>query len=435
MEHEARATKYAQGIARMIQVDTVRRPGKDREKFDELHAVMAELFPAVFSHCRKWEFESSLLFCWPGKTHNKSLVLMSHQDVVEAPGTWKYPPFSGTIAEGKLWGRGALDVKGNLFSIFQAVEELIEAGVTPEWDVYIATSHEEETGGNTYIADFLKENGIIPDMLVDEGSSIQPCPVAGFSGHAAMVSVAEKGYIDIKCIARGPGGHASEPGKNTPLPRLGAFMCEVEQSDLFPVHLSAASAEMYRRMADLADDAETGERLRAIAEERPGWQSLLGDKEAERLQTTVAFTMAGGSNATNVIPQEAYVTCNVRLAPGETVAGTLATLQAVADKHQIELEAFRSNEPSPVTDPNGEAFARVEKAIKTAWPGTEVLPYLLTGGTDTKHFVSLCPNCLRFTAYKISAQQQSRCHAIDENIDLDTIPNGVDFFKALIQEL
>lgn len=434
MEHEARAQKYAQGIARMIQVDTVRRPGKDQENFERLHAVMAELFPAVFAQCRKWEFEGSLLFCWPGKTR-KSLVLMSHQDVVEAPGNWKYPPFSGTIAEGKLWGRGALDVKGNLFSIFQAVEELIEAGVTPEWDVYIATSHEEETGGNTYIVDFLRENGIVPDMLVDEGSSVQPCPVPGFSGHAAMVSVAEKGYIDVKCIARGPGGHASEPGKNTPLPRLGAFMCEVEQSNLFPVHLSTASVEMYRRMADLAEDAAAAERLRTIAEERPGWQDLLGDKEAERLQTTVAFTMAGGSNAANVIPQEAYVTCNVRIAPGETVEGTLATLRAVADKHQIELQAQRANEPSPVTDPSSEAFARVEKAIKAAWPGTQVLPYLLTGGTDTKHFVSLCPNCLRFTAYKISAQQQSRCHAIDENIDLDTIPNGVDFFKGLIQEL
>ena len=434
MEHEARVQQYAQGIARMIQVDTVRRPGKDQENFERLHAVMAELFPAVFAQCRKWEFEGSLLFCWPGKTR-KSLVLMSHQDVVEAPGNWKYPPFSGTIAEGKLWGRGALDVKGNLFSIFQAVEELIEAGVTPEWDVYIATSHEEETGGNTYIVDFLRENGIVPDMLVDEGSSVQPCPVPGFSGHAAMVSVAEKGYIDVKCIARGPGGHASEPGKNTPLPRLGAFMCEVEQSNLFPVHLSTASVEMYRRMADLAEDAAAAERLRTIAEERPGWQDLLGDKEAERLQTTVAFTMAGGSNAANVIPQEAYVTCNVRIAPGETVESTLETLRTVANKYQIELQVQRSNEPSPVTDPSSEAFARVEKAIKAAWPGTQVLPYLLTGGTDTKHFVSLCPNCLRFTAYKISAQQQSRCHAIDENIDLDTIPNGVDFFKGLIQEL
>jgi len=360
---------------------------------------------------------------------------MSHQDVVEAPGAWKYPPFSGTIAEGKLWGRGALDVKGNLFDILQAVEELMEAGYTPAWDVYIAASHEEETGGNTLIADFLREQGIVPEMLVDEGSSVQPCPAPGFDGDAALVAVAEKGYIDVKCTARCAGGHASEPGKGTPLPRLGAFMCEVENSDLFPVHLSRASAEMYRRMAAIVPDEKDRASLAAIAGEAPGWQECLGEKQKERLRTTVAFTMAGGSSAPNIIPQEAYVVCNIRIAPGETVDGTVQTLKAVADRHQVELEVLRSNEPSPVTDPKGEAFARVERAIQAAWPGVAVLPYLLTGGTDTKHFVGLCPNCLRFTAYRISAEQQARCHAIDENIDLDTIPNGVDFFKNLIQGL
>ena len=182
---------------------------------------------------------------------------------------------------------------------------------------------------------------------------------------------------------------------------------------------------------------DEGERayLTAIAEEHPGWQESLGERQKEMLGTTIAFTMAGGSQAANVIPQEAYVICNIRVAPGETVAGAVAALQAVADRHQVELEVLRSNEPSPVTDPRGEAFVRVERAIQAAWPGTEVLPFLLSGGTDTKHFVSLCPNCLRFTAYRISADQQVRCHAIDENIDLDTIPNGVDFFKNLIQGL
>lgn len=434
MEHQERAMRYAQGIARMIQVDTVRRPGADREAFDRLHAVMAELFPHVFAGCHRWEFESSLLFQWPGKT-GRALVLMSHQDVVDAPGAWRYPPFSGTIAGGKLWGRGALDVKGNLYAIFQAVEELMEEGFVSAWDVYIASSHEEETGGNTLIADFLREQGIIPELLVDEGSAVQPCPVPGFEGHAAMVSVAEKGYMDLKCIARGPGGHASSPGRGTPLPRLGAFMCEVERSGLFPLRLNRASAEMYRRMADAAGSGKERDYLAGIAEQRPGWQETLSEKQREMLSTTAAFTMAGGSGASNVIPQEAYVVCNIRIAPGETAAGTAAALRAVADRYQVELEVLRATEPSPITDPGGEAFARVERAIWAVWPEAPVLPFLLSGGTDTKHFVDLCPNCLRFTACKVSAEQQARCHAIDENIDVDAIPDGVDFFKHLIQEL
>lgn len=434
MDKQERAMGYAQGISRMIQVNTVRCPGRDRENFDRLHAVMEELFPRTFRTCTRWDFESSLLLRWQGRSR-RALVLMSHQDVVEAPGNWTYPPFSGTIAGGRLWGRGTLDVKGNLFSILQAIEELMAEGFVPPWDVYVASSHEEETGGNTLIVDFLRQQGVIPELLVDEGSSVQPCPEPSVGGHAAMVAVAEKGYADIRCVARGPGGHASIPGKWTPLPRLGAFMCEVESAGLFPLRIDQASAEMYRRMAALTPEGSERERLAGIASQQPGWQQLLGDRQRAMLGTTVAFTMAGGSQAANVIPQEAYVTCNIRIAPGETVDGTVKTLRTVADRHQIELEVLRSNEPSPVTDPAGAAFARVEQAIQNVWPGVGVLPFLLSGGTDTKHFVDLCPNCLRFTAYRISAEQQGLCHAVDENVDLDTIPDGVDFFKCLIQEL
>jgi len=283
-------------------------------------------------------------------------------------------------------------------------------GFVPPWDVYVASSHEEETGGNTLIVDFLRQQGVIPELLVDEGSSVQPCPEPSVGGHAAMVAVAEKGYADIRCVARGPGGHASIPGKWTPLPRLGAFMCEVESAGLFPLRIDQASAEMYRRMAALTPNESERERLAGIASQQPGWQQLLGDRQRAMLGTTVAFTMAGGSQAANVIPQE-------------------------ADRHQIELEVLRSNEPSPVTDPAGAAFARVEQAIQKVWSGVGVLPFLLSGGTDTKHFVDLCPNFLRFTAYRISAEQQGLCHAVDENVDLDTIPDGVDFFKCLIREL
>ena len=78
MENQDRAMRYARQIARMIQVDTVRRPGADKENFDRLHAVMAELFPRVFEGCRRWEFESSLLFCWPGKTRRALAVSYTH---------------------------------------------------------------------------------------------------------------------------------------------------------------------------------------------------------------------------------------------------------------------------------------------------------------------------------------------------------------------
>lgn len=434
MTCSGRALKYAESVSKMIQVETVRDPGNDEAKFKRFREVLQELFPLVHQVCDLWNIDNSLLFRWKGKSR-KAVVLMSHQDVVEAPGQWKYPPFSGTIAEGKLWGRGAYDIKGNLHSILCAMEELMQDGFVPAWDVYLASSHEEEPGGNDLIVNFLRKMGVKPEFIVDEGAAVQPCPISSVRQQFISVAVAEKGYLDIKCIAKGRGGHSSAPSKESPLARLAAFICDIESQELFPVKMDKASAEMYRRVAAKVDDFEQRELLRSIAEERPGWQKQLSNKEYAKLHTTVAFTMASGSQAANVIPQEAYVVCNVRVSPGETIDHVLHVLGCVAAQHQVKLEVLYSNEASPITDPGGEPFRRVEQAAKSVWPQYEVLPILLSGCTDTKHFIDLCPDCLRFTALNVSAEQMAAVHGIDENVDIETLAEGVDFFKALIKEL
>lgn len=435
MNTDTRSMDYAQGVARMLQINTIRRPGEDKADFDRLHEVMRELFPHVFSTCQVWELESSLLIRWNGLSR-RALVLMSHQDVVPVGGAWRFPPFSGTISEGKLWGRGAMDVKGNLYCIFKAMDELIAEGYTPAWDVYIASSHEEEVGGNSLISDFMRDElNLRPDMLVDEGSSVQLFTADGLSKTFAMVSVAEKGYLDVKCVARSRGGHSSTPDPWTPLPRLGALMCDIEKNPLFPVQMNPASAEMYRRLAALTEDAALREKFLAVAEQEPGWQERLTRAEYNLMATTCVFTMASGSSAANVIPQEASVTCNIRLAPGNSVSDAMEALGKRAEQYGVELVQLRGEEPSPITNPCGSAFARVEASIHQAWPGEPVLPFLLQGGTDTKRFVSLCPNCFRFTALKLTPEQQAACHGIDENIDICQLSHSVDFFRGVITGL
>ena len=240
---EKRINEYAQKLSRMVQAETISDRGReDVEKFRGFHKLMRELFPRVFAACEEVEIDGNLLLKWKGKTDKQPILLMSHMDVVEAPGEWKHPPFSGDIADGKVWGRGAADTKCSLMAFFQAVEELIADGYTPDCDVYLASSCTEEIGGNgaPKLAGWLKEHNVQLFMLCDEGGSIIQDPLGGVKGHYAAVGIFEKGYGDVKFIARSKGGHASAPGRNTPIPRLAKFIAAVERKSPFRVRFSPA---------------------------------------------------------------------------------------------------------------------------------------------------------------------------------------------------
>ena len=129
-----RAKSYGEKLSRMIQSETVSsRFDSDRTKFYEFHKTLEELFPLVHKNLTKNVFDGSLLFKWQGKSDKNPIMLMSHQDVVEATGTWEHEPFSGDIdEEGNVWGRGTVDTKGPLCCIFIALEELIAEGYVPE---------------------------------------------------------------------------------------------------------------------------------------------------------------------------------------------------------------------------------------------------------------------------------------------------------------
>lgn len=144
----AREREYAEKLSRMVAYETVSHPDDpELEKFRGFHKLLAELYPTVHEKLEKTEIDGNLLFFWEGKNHDRPLVLMSHQDVVPAEGTWEHAPFSGDIADGKVWGRGASDTKCSVMGFFQACEELLREGYVPEQDVYLSSSCTEEFAG------------------------------------------------------------------------------------------------------------------------------------------------------------------------------------------------------------------------------------------------------------------------------------------------
>lgn len=440
LDESPRAEEYGRRLAKMVQKETVSsRYDADRTKFLEFHTILEELFPNVHTACEKHVFNGSLLFKWSGKGEGEPILLMSHHDVVEANGTWEHAPFSGDIDEkGRVWGRGTVDTKASLFCIFTAVEELVKEGFQPDCDVYIASSCTEEWSGEgaPLTAQYLKENGVHLALLLDEGGMIIEEPVAGVKGLYGMVGVVEKGYGDVKFIAQGKGGHASAPGKNTPLVRLGKFMVDVEKKNPFTVQFTDTVEEMFRRMAPNMDFsmkvifANLGIFKPLLKKLLPSISTAAG----AMIRTTLAFTTAKGAEGLNVLPQEAYVTGNMRFIQHQDDKESIELISSIAKKYDIETEVIYKESPCPVIDYKSDAFKLIEEVAAEVYPGVGICPYTMTGGTDAKFYKDVCDNCLRFAPLYIDGQQYASIHGLNENIYQGALTGGVDFYKRVIEK-
>jgi len=438
-EDAPRMAHYAEKLSRMVQAETISdRADPQIEKFRAFHGLLKELFPLVFETCEEIELDGNLMLKWKGKTDQQPILLLSHMDVVEATGQWKYPPFSGQIAEGYVWGRGSADTKCSLMAFLQAAQEMMEKGYQPTCDVYLASGCTEEIGGSgaPKMAKWLKDHGVRLFMLCDEGGSIVQNPVVGVKGHYAAVGIFEKGYGDVKFIARSKGGHASAPGKNTPIPRLAKFIAAVERKTPFKVAFSPAVNAMFTRLAPYADPFALRMVMHNLWLFRPIMAKVMpaiSAQAAAMLQTTIAFTMQSGSQGYNVLPQEASVCANLRFIPHQGTEESLAVLKRLVEKYGLEMETIYKGTPSSSLDLNGKAFEITQQAIGEVFPGIGVLPYVVTGGTDARFFDDVCDSCVRFSPVNYGPEQLAAMHGLNENIEISCLPGAVDYYKTIIR--
>ena len=435
------ARQYALKLQKMIEVETVSQRDKpDPDKFRKLHKVMEGLFPNVFKICEKDDLDGNLLVHWKGKNPDlQPIILTSHLDVVPADGDWSYPPFEGRIVNDKIYGRGAFDVKCGVFSFYQAVEELIKDGYVPECDVYLGSTCTEEIGGDgaSKIGDWFVEREIRPFMLCDEGGTITDDPFVGVKGSFAAVGNFEKGYGDIQIIARGNGGHSSTPPKNTPIARLAKFEAEIEKKSPFKVEFTPAVDKLLETMAEYCSNFWIKMILHNLWLFRPLLKKVMpaiSPQGAAMLQTTMCFTMQKGSDGYNVIPQEASVFANLRFIPFEDKDASLEVLRKIADKYDLEIKWIHGNNPSSSLDLNGPQYQMAKDVINKVFPGVEVIPYVVTGGTDSRFYDGKVDACVRFEPVKVSKDQLARMHAIDENLDINTLPLAVEYYKEIIRK-
>jgi len=347
-EEDERALKYADILSKMIQYDTTSYDGvQDLERFEGFHKVLEGLFPNVFSKLEKTDIDGNLLFYWKGKSSEKPLVLMSHQDVVPAEGEWIHAPFSGDIADGKVWGRGASDTKCSVMGFFEAVEELLIEGYEPPMDVYLSSSCTEEWAGDgcPKLVNELKRRNVKPYLVCDEGGGIITNPVGGINGNFAMVGVFEKGKADILLTAKSNGGHASAPKANSPIARLAAFVNDIENDNPFKRKMLPPVQSMFERLAPYANFPLKFVFLNmwlfkpVLLKVMPAISAQAG----AMLQTTMAFTMQSGSDAYNVMPQEATLGANMRFIPHQGMEESLEIVKGLAAKHDLEIKVMHAS--------------------------------------------------------------------------------------------
>lgn len=421
------------------------RSNLDREAFLGLHAWLQETYPALHGALsRETVNDLSLLFTWEGTDPDLDPgVLMGHMDVVPViPGTeddWRQPPFGGVLADGQVWGRGALDDKVTVVSILEAVERLVREGYRPRRTFYLAFGHDEEVGGPDgagAIAALLAERGAEPFAFVlDEGGAIVDGMIPGIEAPVAIIGIAEKGYVNLELLVQGEGGHSSTPPEHTNIGILAAAIGRLEQRQ-FPARFDGAAAAMFEYLAP-----EMGLLPRLVFANlwltRPIVARMFRGEPttASMVRTTTAVTMIDGGVKANVLPITARAVANFRILPGETRETVLARAVRVIDDERVQVRPIDAgSEPSPVSDPQSGAFHLLGRTAR-AVAGTEVLvaPYLVMGGTDAKYYSRRSPNVFRFLPVRIQGDALRLVHGTNERVGVESLGGAVTFMSHLVR--
>ncbi|MCL2867388.1 MAG: M20/M25/M40 family metallo-hydrolase [Clostridia bacterium] len=426
---------HAEGLRALIACRTL---GTADEPFLQIENALRGLFPRVFQTMERIDTAKNLLLRWKGSDPAKPvLLLLAHLDVVPAEGAWTVPPFEGVIRDGCLYGRGAADTKNTLYAMYRACEDLITAGFTPPCDVYLSSSHNEETFGDGAVnaLEYFKSNRIPIALTLDEGGAVVDKIMPGVRGPVALLGVLEKGYGTIQFIARGKGGHASTPPPRSPIARLSAFIYYMETCPPFIKKIPDAVIHMLRALAPRTRLPIrllfSHPRLFAPILKRLLWRN--GPKSAAMLQTTCAFTMQEGSRAANVLPETASVTANMRFMPHQPMEESIKLVTRIAQKFDLETKVLYANDASPQTSCDGDGFDYVRSVVQRVFPQAAVAPYIMVGGTDSRHFSHSCPHVIRFSPAALSAEQLAAIHGLDEHVSINALGDTVLFYRELIK--
>ena len=412
-------------LRELIRVDTTNPPGNETRAAELLRDYLASHGVACELYARVPE-RANLVARLPGRADGPRLLFLSHTDVVLADASeWQTDPFGGELKNGEGWGRGALDMKGQVAAEAVAVASLARDGFEPSGDLVFAATADEEVGAG-FGAQWLCEThpeAVRADYCINEGSGDR-VELGGRTYYAC--STAEKMSAPFRLRVHGRSGHASMPGiadnalvKAAPLiEKLGAYRAERR---LIP-EVEALHRTLTGRPPSSADDAL--EHARSIS-------PMLGDLLEPLVSMTLSPTMATASRKRNVIPAVCDVTVDCRLLPGQTPDEAQAIVRGILGVGHYELEVLEAHggTRSPLESPLWEA---VESFVDHAEPGARPIPVCVAGFTDSHWFRQAFGTVAYgfFPSRTMDVEVAARLvHSADERVPVDDLELGVDWLR------
>jgi acetylornithine deacetylase/succinyl-diaminopimelate desuccinylase-like protein len=428
----------AHHLQQLLRIDTTNPPGNELAAAEYLAGVMrAEGYEPLILEAEPQR--GNVIARHTGNGNAAPLLLYAHTDVVPAEADkWTHPPFSGAIADGYVWGRGALDMKSMVVMELMVMLLLKRNGDTLHRDVIFAATADEEDDSDVGAGWLVKHH---PQLVRAEYGISES---GGYTLHLKQrhyypIMTAEKGVCWFKIRTRGQPGHGSIRHSHNAVLALAQAVDRVAVKPL-PLHVTHTSREFIQRMAATLDPM-TRVKLRALlnplanrfVESRLPPGELAAGIHA-MLHNTVSPSGLKAGNKVNVLPSEAEATLDGRLLPGFDCESFLAEIRPLLGTDvEIDVQQYAPPLESPIDTP---LFRAMETRIRQHDPDGIVIPYMLSGATDAKFFSQLGVQCCGFTPMKLEPDEpfEQLIHAHDERISLNALAFGAQVLYETVRD-
>jgi acetylornithine deacetylase/succinyl-diaminopimelate desuccinylase-like protein len=420
-------------LSRYIQINTTNPPGDEidaarmlKEKF------LTDGIPATTWEPQKGRGIVAARLRGIGK-HTKSIILLSHMDVVPANAKeWQVPPFAGAVKDGKIWGRGAIDDKGPGVIELMAMLAIKRAGILLDRDVLFVATGDEEEGGKSGAGWFVDhESTVFSDAgyLLNEGGGIRA--LSDNKGKAYVVSVAEKTPLWLRLTATGPAGHASEPPPETAVTRLVRALNKLSDYNT-PIHVIGPVQDYYHTMAELNHGPPQQIDLVTALKDPAYLKTFLDDPvQNASVRDTITPTVLSASQKTNVISETAYAEIDCRLLPGSDPNAVLGDIKKAIGDDTIKLDVLL-NFP-PISSPSRTPLMTAIETLAHDRDQATVVPSMVIGFTDSHYFRQKKIVSYGFIPIEVLPAEAKGVHGINERIGVKELADGIQRMVELLE--